>query len=197
MKLDLSELLGGKRSAVSFDYAFDPAQVAEECAAMPDDVTIPENGIRVRGQAVDSFGALMFRAEITVTYETRCARCLDPVKKEYSFDMERMILTDSPADRALSHVSEDGEWDGVTDDVLYVNEGSVDPDAEIVEEVSLTVPTFDLVPQASVGSLSVTETWASITVPLPGSPSPADPVESPLGAFIVLIRLITSGASLE
>ncbi len=144
MKLDLSELLGGKRSAVSFDYAFDPAQVAEECAAMPDDVTIPENGIRVRGQAVDSFGTLMFRAEITVTYETRCARCLDPVKKEYSFDMERMILTDSPSDRALSHVSEDGEWDGVTDDVLYVNEGSVDPDAEIVEEVSLTVPTFDL-----------------------------------------------------
>ena len=92
MKLDLSELLGGKRSAVSFDYAFDPAQVAEECAAMPDDVTIPENGIRVRGQAVDSFGTLMFRAEVTVTYETRCARCLDPVKKEYCLQPKEPLL---------------------------------------------------------------------------------------------------------
>ena len=144
MKLDLSELLGGKRSAVSFDYAFDPTQVAEDCAAMPDDVTIPENGIRVKGKAVDSLGTLMFRADITVTYETRCARCLDPVERKYSFDMERMVLTDREVSRELSHVSEDGEWDGVTDDFLYVNEGYVDADADILEEVSLTVPTYDL-----------------------------------------------------
>ena len=144
MKRDLSELLNGKRSAVSFDYAFDPTQVAGDCAAMPDDVTIPENGIRVRGKAVDSFGTLMLRAEIDVTYETRCARCLDPVTREFSFDMERMVLTDRGAGRELSHLTEDGEWDGVTDDILYVNEGCVDADADIVEEVSLSVPTFDL-----------------------------------------------------
>ena len=51
MKLDLSELLGGKRSAISFDYAFDPTQVGGECAALPPDVTVPPDGIRVRGDA--------------------------------------------------------------------------------------------------------------------------------------------------
>lgn len=144
MKLDLSELLNGKRSAVSFDYAFDPTQVTGDCAAMPDDVTIPENGIRVRGEAVDSFGTLMLRADVTVSYETRCARCLDPVSREFSFHMERMVLTGRETEREFSHLTEDGEWDGVTDDILYVNEGYVDADADIVEEAALAVPTFDL-----------------------------------------------------
>ena len=144
MKLDLSELLNGKRSAVSFDCAFDPTQVTGECAAMPDDVTIPENGIRVRGEAVDSFGTLMLRADVTVSYETRCARCLDPVSREFSFQLERMVLTGRETGREFSHLTEDGEWDGVTDDILYVNEGYVDADADIVEEAALAVPTFDL-----------------------------------------------------
>ena len=144
MKLDVSELLGGKRSAVSFDYAFDPARLGDDCAAMPDDVSIPENGIHVRGEAVDALGTLMFRASVDVSYETRCARCLEPVKREISFEIERMILTDRDFDRGFSHLTEDGEWDGVTDDILFVNEGRIDPDADIVEEASLTIPTFDL-----------------------------------------------------
>ncbi len=144
MKLDLSDLLNGKRSAVSFDYAFDPTQVGGECAALPEDVSVPENGIRVRGQAVDSFGTLMFRASVTVTYRTFCARCLDPVQREIGFEIERMILTDRDLDREFAHLTEDGEWDGVTDDILYVNEGRIDPDADIIEEAALTIPTFDL-----------------------------------------------------
>ena len=144
MKLDLTELLGGKRSAISFDYAFDPARLDAECAALPPDVTVPGDGIRVRGEVLDSFGCLMFRARADVTYETRCARCLDPVTRTVSFDMERTVLTDRDLDRDLSHLSEDGEWDGVTDDILWINEGRVEPDADIMEEASLAIPTFDL-----------------------------------------------------
>ena len=144
MKLDLSDLLSGKRSAVSFEYAFDPTQAGEDCAALPGDVTVKENGIRVRGQAVDSFGTLMFRAAVTVTYGTLCARCLDPVEREIEFDIERMILTDREAGRVLSHLTEDGEWDGVTDDILFVSEGRIDPDPDILEEAALAIPTFDL-----------------------------------------------------
>ena len=95
-------------------------------------------------EAVDSFGTLMLRADVTVSYETRCARCLDPVSREFSFHMERMVLTGRETEREFSHLTEDGEWDGVTDDILYVNEGYVDADADIVEEAALAVPTFDL-----------------------------------------------------
>ena len=87
---------------------------------------------------------LVARASVAVTYKTHCARCLDPVEREICFDMERMILTDRDLGREFDHLSEDGEWDGVTDDILYVNEGRIEPDADIIEETALTIPTFDL-----------------------------------------------------
>ena len=142
MKLDLADLLKQRSDAVRFDYTFDPAHTDAECVDLPEDVTIPENGIRVTGEAVDSFGCLMLRAHVTVTYRTRCARCLDELTRELSFDAERMILTEAAPE--VSHLDEDGEWDGVTDDVLIVNEGKVVPDADLVEEVSLMIPSFDL-----------------------------------------------------
>ena len=142
MKLDLSDLLSGRADTIRFDYTFDPAHTDLPCVELPDDVSIPENGIRVTGHATDSFGCLLLRAGVTVQYDTRCARCLDDIRREITLDMERVILTEAP--EARSHLNEDGEWDGVTDDVLLVNEGSVIPDADILEEVSLSIPPFAL-----------------------------------------------------
>ncbi|MBR4206026.1 MAG: DUF177 domain-containing protein [Clostridia bacterium] len=142
MKLDLSELMSGRASSIRFDYTFDPEHVDLECAALPSDVTIPENGIRVTGDAVDSLGFLKFRAHVSVAYLTQCARCLDEIKEEFDFDMERMILT-APAEEK-NHVNADGEWDGVLDDTLTVNEGRLIPDADIIEEISLGLPPFAL-----------------------------------------------------
>jgi len=142
MKLDLTDLLKQRSDAVRFDYTFDPSHTDAECVEFPDDVTIPENGIHVTGEAVDSFGCLWFRAHVTVSYMTRCARCLDDIRREVSFDVERMILTEAAPE--VSHLDDDGEWDGVTDDVLVVNEGKLIPDADLIEEASLAIPTFDL-----------------------------------------------------
>ena len=142
MKLDLSELMSGRKQKLTFDYRFDPGHVDLDCADLPADVTIPENGVRVEGEALDSLGCLMFRAHVTVRYETQCARCLDPISREMEFDTERMILTE-PAEEK-SHLTDDGEWDGVTDDVLTVSEGKLIPDADIIEEISLELPPFDL-----------------------------------------------------
>ena len=149
MKLDLSELMSGRASAVRFDYRFDPEHVDLPAADLPADVKIPENGIRVEGEAVDSLGFLKFKAHVSATYLTQCARCLDDIEREIAFDMERMILTEPAAEK--NHVNADGEWDGVLDDTLTIQEGRLCPDADIIEEISLALPPFDLCDPACPG----------------------------------------------
>lgn len=143
MKIDVTELMNHRADKITFDYTFDPTHTDVECVGLPEDAVIPENGIRVCGTAYDSLGCMMFEARITVRYRTECARCLDEVNTELVFDMERMILTERLTG-GDSHLSDEGEWDGETEDVLYVNEARILPDAEIMEEISLQLPTFVL-----------------------------------------------------
>lgn len=145
MKIDVTELMNRRSDEIKFDYTFDPEHTdvpADELAFLPEDVRIPGNGIRVTGICTDSLGCMMFRASVTVTYGTYCVKCLTELTETLEFDMERMILTDKIAgDR---HLSDDNEWDGETDDVLYVNESRIIPDADIIEEISLEIPPFSL-----------------------------------------------------
>ena len=39
-------------------------------------------------------------------------------------------------------MSDDGEWDGELDDVMYVTDARIIPDADVIEEVSLELPVF-------------------------------------------------------
>ena len=54
-----------------------------------------------------------------------------------------MILTERLY-KSESHVSDDDEWDGETEDVIYVNDARIIPDADIMEEISLALPGFEL-----------------------------------------------------
>ena len=143
MKIDVSELMNRRSSSVEFDYTFDPGHTDVECVALPGDVTIPEGGIRVSGTAEDTLGCMMFKACITVNYKTVCARCLTEIESSIEFDFERMILTERLY-KSESHVSEAGEWDGETEDVIFVNDARIIPDADIMEEISLELPSFEL-----------------------------------------------------
>ena len=143
MKIDVSELMNRRSSSVKFDYTFDPGHTDVECVALPGDVTIPEGGIRVSGTAEDTLGCMMFKACITVNYKTVCARCLTEIESSIEFDFERMILTERLY-KSESHVSEAGEWDGETEDVIFVNDARIIPDADIMEEISLELPSFEL-----------------------------------------------------
>lgn len=143
MKIDVSGLMNRRTDVIRFDYTFDPAHTDAECVLLPKDVKIPEGGIRVSGTAEDSFGCMMFRATVAVSYKTVCARCLDEIDSELEFDIERMILTERLY-KSESHISEDDEWDGETEDVIYVNDARIIPDADIMEEISLTLPGFEL-----------------------------------------------------
>ncbi len=145
MKIDVSELMNHRLEEAKFEYAFDPAHVDVECVLLPEDVTIPEGGISVVGRVRNSLSCMMFESHVTVRYGTMCARCLDDVEAEIEFDVNRMIVTNPDrVNNKNSHVNDLGEWDGELDDVLYVNDAAVIPDADIMEELSLNLPPFTL-----------------------------------------------------
>jgi len=145
MILDVTELLNHRASKIDFDYTFDPSHADCDLVDLPADVSVPENGIRVQGSAFDSLGQLLFSAHVSATYVTSCARCLDEITETAEFDIERTLLVDEPKKNVRDrHLSDDNEWDGITDDVLYVNDARIVPDGEIVSELSLELPTLSL-----------------------------------------------------
>ncbi len=142
MKLDIRELMNRRLDRLDFAYRFDPRHTDAECVLLPDDVVIPDDGISVCGNITDTLGCMTFRAVVTVDYVTACARCLDEVCGTLEFDFERMVLTEKI--ESADTFGDDEEWDGELDDVLYVNEAKVIPDADILEEISLELPPFVL-----------------------------------------------------
>ena len=137
MKIDICELMNRRLDRIDFAYRFDPRHTDAECVLLPDDITIPDDGISVCGSITDTLGCMTFRAVITVSYVTACARCLDEVSETLEFDFERMVLTEKIA-------SNNSYDEDELDDVLYVNEAKIIPDADIVEEISLELPSFVL-----------------------------------------------------
>lgn len=145
MKIDVSSIMNHRLEEAEFAYTFDPSHVDAQCAALPSDIVIPDGGISVTGRVRNSLGCMMFEAHVAVRYGTRCARCLDDVEAEVEFDLDRMILTNADTLSGKdTHVSDDGEWDGELDDVLYVNDSKIIPDADIMEQLSLELPMFVL-----------------------------------------------------
>lgn len=145
MKIDICELMNRRADRINFSYDFDPRHTDVECVLMPEDVVIPDGGIHVEGSVTDILGCMTFRADIKVKYTTACARCLDEVEGNVELRIERMILTDGAGGGELEpDYDSDGEWNGVLEDVLYVNEARIIPDADIMEEISLELPPFTL-----------------------------------------------------
>lgn len=143
MRIDLSELMNRRVDRLDFDYTFDPEHTSVQCVALPDDVEIPEGGIHVVGTVSDTLDCMTLRAVVTAHYKTACARCLDEIERDLEFPIERTIMTDRIAS-VCDDVDEDGEWNGELDDVLYVNDAAVIPDADIIEELVLELPMLSL-----------------------------------------------------
>ena len=145
MTIDITELLNHRIPKLEFDYKFDPCHADCELADLPSDITIPENGIHVSGTVRDSLGQLIFTAHVTAQFITSCARCLDEITDTVEFDIERTVLTGQTEKETRDlHLSDDNEWDGMTDDVMYMNDARIIPDGEIVTELSLELPTLSL-----------------------------------------------------
>ena len=133
MKLDISQILGGKVREMEFAISLDPA--AEGYSGyFPDDIvlTAPIGGtvtVTDRGEYI------CVRISPEAEYETLCSRCLAPVRSRLSFSFERII----PSGGSFT---DDGLYD--EENIIAVTEGSIDVGLDICEEAALRMPDFAL-----------------------------------------------------
>lgn len=140
MKLDVVQVLNGRLTRMPFSYRFSPktADLPEDAVELPEDVVISEDGILVEGEVYSVGGYLRLTAHVTAHYEIPCARCLDPIPSVMEFDLERTVRSGVALDE--TDYDDDAEWDGVLDDVLYLHDSQLCPDADILEEILLELP---------------------------------------------------------
>ena len=124
MKIDLSPILGGETDRIPLDY---PLTIRDEFYG----VTFP-NPVRVLGAITDKAGYIALDAELQLSYETVCDRCLAPVCRTLTVDFSRPIVPEG------SLQNED------TDEYLRYSERIIDPDDALLEEIVLQFPTKHL-----------------------------------------------------
>ena len=133
MRLDLTALLDGSVSTQEWDYAYMPdadgPQFGEEIR-----LTQPI-GVHVAVGA--HHGYLSVRADAHAAYETECARCLDTVSCALDVTVERLIETDA----AAGNVEHDADY---ADSLLTMENGCVEIDHDITEELLLSLPMVHL-----------------------------------------------------
>lgn len=134
MKIDITQILGGKARELEFPISLDPA--AEGYADyFPEDVTLtaPIGGtVRItdRGEYIS------VKVSSEVECEIPCSRCLSPVKENVTADFERLIP--SGGRFTLDEELCDEE------DILTVTEGHIDITQDICEMISLEMPDWIL-----------------------------------------------------
>ena len=143
MKLDITQVINGRLTEMTFAYSFSPdtACVLTEPPLLPEDVAIEPDGIAVRGEVAAKGGYMTFTAQVDVRYTVPCSRCLEDIHEELSFDLSRTVRTGAPS---AADNMDDEEWDGVLDDVLYVHDSHLYPDSDILEQIVLELPLYQL-----------------------------------------------------
>lgn len=142
MKLDMTPVLNKRMSVLDFEFTLTPETVEGACDISEEiELTSP---IRVLGKITDINGYMTLKAEVSVSYETVCDRCLAPIADELSFNFERTV-----AMNAANLEDEDG------DDIIWIKEGKVDFDADVIEELSLELPIYHLCSEDCPGLCSV------------------------------------------
>ena len=133
MRIDLSEILNGRTKTLDFSFEFEP-EVRDDLALLPDNIHL-KRPIKVEGKITDKNGYLQIDSKVTVEYKTTCDRCLDEIDKTFEMEFERMIASSK---KMVQNDMIDEE------DIVYINDGFVDFTPELIEELSLELPTYHL-----------------------------------------------------
>lgn len=142
MKIDLTPLLNKRTPEVDFDFLIDPAEI-DGGALLPYDITI-DGKIRVAGKVTDNDGYMTLDAVVSADYNTVCDRCLKPLKNSIEIPFKRIVV-----------VSKSGDIGTDEDDMLYVSEGGIYFDPDVIEELSLELPIYHLCEEDCPGLCSV------------------------------------------
>jgi len=134
MKLDITQILGGKVRTLEFPISLDPVETGYG-EYFPEDVTCtaPIGGtvtVTDRGEYIS------VQVDPVAEYELPCSRCLVPVGDTLEVSFERLI----PSGGRFSMDEE--LYD--EEDILTVTEGHIDITKDICEETALALPDYVL-----------------------------------------------------
>lgn len=133
MKIEISALLGKREPYKDFSFDLVPEEI-EDSAGLPEDITLT-SPVKVEGRIKDCDGYFTVKATISAGYETVCDRCLAPIKDKTEFTLEKIAVTSASE---LEKIGAD------EDEVVYVEDGGIDMDRDIIEELSLELPLYHL-----------------------------------------------------
>ena len=91
--LDVSPLLRGEKSRLTFDYTLPP---------VPLDRIQFKGDAQVHGEITDSAGYMRLAATAHLAYETECDRCLEPVEGDFELVLSELSLTKELSPRSRS-----------------------------------------------------------------------------------------------
>ncbi len=123
MKIDLNPMLRGEISVFDIDYMLSPDAI--------DGVTFTSDA-RVVGKITDNAGYMRLKLSAVLPYVSECARCLDEVRGEFSFDLQRTIVPEGM-------LSEDKLEENV-DEYIVLTNGFLSLDDTLREEIMLDFP---------------------------------------------------------
>ncbi|MBQ9783610.1 MAG: DUF177 domain-containing protein [Clostridia bacterium] len=124
MIVDVSGLLRGEVKRIEIDYTLSPEQM--------DGIRF-DSDARVVGCITDSAGYMRLILKAELSYHGECARCLAPVDGVFSLDFERTVTTEGTLT--------DQQLDEMSDEYVVLNDGELDVDEALREELLLGFPT--------------------------------------------------------
>lgn len=121
MIIDINPILKGEKTELEIGFDL---EITEEL----DDIRFPDT-FPVKGKVKDMAGYITLKLEADVKYTTACARCLVPITEQKNIVFEKTVVTNS-----IELQNEDN------DDYITANDGYIDADEALIEQIVLELP---------------------------------------------------------
>ncbi len=121
MIIDINPILKGECNELMLDYSLLIDEPVE-------DISFPEK-ISVVGAVKNMAGYITLVLEANVKYRTECARCLAPIEAAKSISFNKTVITNT----------EDFQ-DTENDDYIVSEDGYIDSDEALIEQIILELP---------------------------------------------------------
>ena len=129
MKLDLRPLLAGEK-LLTFDYELTPDIDSEDASSFLFGVRF-SSPMKVKGEITNTAGYMRMHLDMSVDYQTTCARCLAEVNGQFSLSLEKTVAPK----KLLSDLDEDK-----LDDYAIIEDGFLDMDEPLLAELEMEFP---------------------------------------------------------
>lgn len=124
MRVDMTPILNGKTDKITFSFEWDGA------SEFFPQLTFEKN-ILVVGDVLNRSGYMQLRLNAESEYSTECARCLEKIKRDFSFNLEKSVAL-------KSETNEDN------DDVVIISDSAIELDELVEELLFLELPSRDV-----------------------------------------------------